>query len=128
MGRLEYQKNYEYLINSFSNSEFKIVIYGSGSLLNDLKKQAEEKNTNVEESNREKIQELASVHAENQSPNNKRDISEPSTSDSVKVENKPEPVSSSSNVKVKASPSAIFFFFLFIYINWASITKNENIK
>lgn len=48
VGRLEYQKNYEYLINSFSNSEFKIVIYGSGSLLNDLKKQAEEKNTNVE--------------------------------------------------------------------------------
>ena len=36
------------MINSFSNSEFKIVIYGSGSLLNDLKKQAEEKNTNVE--------------------------------------------------------------------------------
>ena len=29
VGRLEYQKNYEYLINSFSNSEFKIVIYGS---------------------------------------------------------------------------------------------------
>ena len=48
VGRLEYQKNYEYLINSFSNSEFKIVIYGSGSLLNDLKKQAKEKNTNVE--------------------------------------------------------------------------------
>jgi len=45
VGRLEYQKNYEYLIKSFSKSNITIDIVGEGSQINYLKKIAIENNT-----------------------------------------------------------------------------------
>ena len=47
VGRLEAQKNYEDLIKAFSNSSFKLDIYGDGSLKDDLKELAELENTKV---------------------------------------------------------------------------------
>ena len=47
VGRLENQKNYEKLINDFANSDFTIDIVGEGSRLEELKKLAVSKNTNV---------------------------------------------------------------------------------
>ena len=44
VGRLEKQKNYEYLINEFQNSNIEIDIYGEGSLQDDLKSLAKDKN------------------------------------------------------------------------------------
>ncbi len=37
VGRLEHQKNYSYLLNSLSNTNIEIDIYGDGSLLDELK-------------------------------------------------------------------------------------------
>ncbi len=48
VGRLEKQKNYEYLIKEFSDSKIKIDIYGEGSLRNELEKLAKKENTKVE--------------------------------------------------------------------------------
>ena len=45
VGRLEYQKNYEYLIKSFSKSSITIDIVGEGSQIEYLKKIANENNT-----------------------------------------------------------------------------------
>ena len=45
VGRLEYQKNYEYLIKSFSKSNITIDIVGEGSQIDYLKKIAIENNT-----------------------------------------------------------------------------------
>ena len=48
IGRLEEQKNYEYIINEFSNSNIKIDIYGEGSLRKDLEELAKKQNTLIE--------------------------------------------------------------------------------
>jgi len=48
VGRLEYQKNFELLIKSFSHSDFDITIYGEGSKKKYLKKISEEEKVNVE--------------------------------------------------------------------------------
>lgn len=47
VGRLEKQKNYNYLIEEFSNSNMVINIVGEGSLKKDLKRLSKEKNTIV---------------------------------------------------------------------------------
>jgi glycosyltransferase involved in cell wall biosynthesis len=47
LGRLEDQKNFEFIISSFSNSIYEIDIIGDGSLKQVLKKLAAEKNTAV---------------------------------------------------------------------------------
>jgi glycosyltransferase involved in cell wall biosynthesis len=47
LGRLEDQKNFEYIISSFSNSIYEIDIIGDGSLKHSLKKLASEENTTV---------------------------------------------------------------------------------
>ena len=47
IGRLEYQKNFEYIIREFANSEFTIDLVGSGSQRNYLEKLARNLNTSV---------------------------------------------------------------------------------
>lgn len=47
VGRLEDQKNYSFLINSFSNSDFKIDIIGDGSEKESLMQLANHKNANI---------------------------------------------------------------------------------
>ncbi len=47
IGRLENQKNFEFLISSFANTEYEIDIVGEGNLLENLKKFAFEKQTKV---------------------------------------------------------------------------------
>ena len=47
IGRLEEQKNYHYLISSFSGSNFEIDLVGEGSLKNELKDYATIQNTKV---------------------------------------------------------------------------------
>ena len=47
VGRLEEQKNFDYLIKNFSNSETTLNIVGKGSLKEDLQKKAVLNNTNV---------------------------------------------------------------------------------
>jgi len=48
VGRLEKQKNYEYIIKEFSNSKIQINIYGEGSLRKELEILAKKENTKVE--------------------------------------------------------------------------------
>jgi len=47
VGRLESQKNYEYVINSFENSNFELDIVGTGTQLNRLEQLSLEKNVSV---------------------------------------------------------------------------------
>jgi glycosyltransferase involved in cell wall biosynthesis len=47
IGRLESQKNYEYIISQFSNSGFQIVNYGKGKKLDTLMKTAKDLNTDI---------------------------------------------------------------------------------
>ena len=47
VGRLEEQKNFEHIINQFSNSELEIDIVGTGTLMKKLEYLANEKNTKV---------------------------------------------------------------------------------
>lgn len=47
VGRLEEQKNYEYLIKELQNQDLKIDHYGTGSQLNNLKKISKNKNLNI---------------------------------------------------------------------------------
>ena len=47
VGRLETQKNYEYVINSFENSSFELDIVGTGTQLNRLEKLSSKKNVTV---------------------------------------------------------------------------------
>lgn len=47
VGRLEYQKNYFYLLNSLSNTNIEVDIYGDGSLLNELKALSSDLNLKV---------------------------------------------------------------------------------
>ena len=47
IGRLEYQKNFEYIIREFANTEFTIDLVGSGSQKTNLEKLAKKLNTRV---------------------------------------------------------------------------------
>jgi len=47
VGRLEYQKNYDYLINALSDSELTLDIVGEGSLKKELKEIASSKNVKI---------------------------------------------------------------------------------
>jgi len=47
VGRLEEQKNFDYLITNFSNSEITLNIVGKGSLREELEKKASLKNTKI---------------------------------------------------------------------------------
>jgi glycosyltransferase involved in cell wall biosynthesis len=51
VGRLEEQKNYDFIIDTFQNTHFKIHIIGSGSLKEELLKLAKDKNCEVRVTN-----------------------------------------------------------------------------
>jgi glycosyltransferase involved in cell wall biosynthesis len=48
VGRLEFQKNYKYLVNEFKNSPEPLIIYGSGSHEESLRELAKKNNTNLD--------------------------------------------------------------------------------
>lgn len=62
VGRLEKQKNFEHIINQFSNSEYEIDIVGNGALLKELKKLAIEKNTKINFIGQKSYEELINLY------------------------------------------------------------------
>jgi len=64
VGRLEDQKNYEFAINEFSNSEFLLCNFGEGSKLKYLIHQASKKNTDIRFNNIIPNNELENIYSE----------------------------------------------------------------
>ena len=62
VGRLEEQKNFEHIINQFSNSELEIDIVGTGTLMKKLEYLANEKNTKVNFLGQKSYEELIDIY------------------------------------------------------------------
>ena len=62
VGRLEKQKNFEHIINQFSNSELEIDIVGTGTLMEELEHLANEKNTKVNFLGQKSYEELIDLY------------------------------------------------------------------
>ena len=62
VGRLEKQKNFEHIINQFSNSELEIDIVGTGTLMKELEYLANEKNTKVNFLGQKSYEELIDIY------------------------------------------------------------------
>ena len=62
VGRLEKQKNFEHIINQFSNSELEIDIVGTGTLMEELEFLAKEKNTKINFLGQKSYEELIELY------------------------------------------------------------------